>query len=386
MTFLRLLSEAGSSDHCATRDPVIGTADRRRIGSPPTTGVLMMADVLHEDQALRAALAALVRDGSLTGEQAAAVVAARAGVLRGGPTAAGGAVAPRRARGRLPEVVGYLGAALVLTAAVVAVGQQWRDLAVAGRFSVSALGAVLLLAAAAVVVRSSPGQPRSLRDGTDDARRRLAGVLVVLAAPLAAIALGVLLENAGVDRVLLPSAVLAAAVAAAAVAVAPGVVPTLGLAVSSLVTAFGVTDLFDAPGQLLVTVVLLVTALLWTVVTPRVTRTPNLALALGLLLAVGTGFAAASGDGHVVLEPGRGWLVPVGYATLAVLAVLGVVMFLSGRSWPWIGSAALSAAALVGTLADDALGPVAGVFIAGAVLLTLSAVLLRRRSTAPTPH
>jgi hypothetical protein len=332
------------------------------------------------DVTLSVTLRRLVADGVLSVEQAGRISDTYAEVR------ASAAVPTRSAQGRLPEVVGYLGGALVFTAGIVFVAQQWRDLSTWSRFSIAAGASALLLALAVVVIRTAPGRPVSLRAGGDDGRRRLAGVSIVLAAPLAALALAVLGED-GADDWLLPAALLATVLAILALAVAPGTLPTLGSGVGLILSAYAFLDAIDRSERIASLLILLALAITWIIIAPRVSRTPVLALMLGLLLAVEQGFVGAVSSVRP-REVGGAWLVPIGYGTLGALIALGIAFFVRGRPWPWAVAAALAAAALVGTLADDALGPVAAAFITGVVLLLMSALLLRRRrspTAAPAP-
>ena len=140
-------------------------------------------------------------------------------------------------RTRLPEVLGYPGAAFVIGARLLVVVRVWPDLALAVQVAIAATGAVALISAAFAVAYTTPGGWTALRTVEDAPRHRLVGVLPILEAPLAALSIGLVLHEADAQTVLLPSAVVALAVAGVAVRVAPGVIPVLSRAVTSPVGA-----------------------------------------------------------------------------------------------------------------------------------------------------
>jgi hypothetical protein len=296
-------------------------------------------------------------------------------------------------RARLPEVLGYLGAAFVIAAALLVVVRVWPDLALAVQVAVAATGAVALIAAALVVAYTTPGGWTALRTVEDAPRRRLVGVLLILAAPLAGLSIGLVLHEADAQTVLLPSAVVALAVAGVAVRVAPGVIPTLGLFAAGGFTIAGFGELFDSVSTLAWMIAVVAAAAVWTALAPRLTGARTLALCLGLFTLVYAGFNAAQFDAHPTgvdqfgntfevvapVEWGAHAVAPFGYAVLLGVVVAGVAMYLRGAFWPWIAAAGLAAAAFVGTLAAEQFGAIAAFFVAGVVLLGASAVLLVRR-------
>ena len=296
-------------------------------------------------------------------------------------------------RARLPEVLGYLGAAFVIAAGLLVVVRVWPDLALAVQVAIAATGAVALIAAAFAVAYTTPGGWTALRTVEDAPRRRLVGVLLVLAAPLAALSVGLVLHDAEAQTVLLPSAVVALAVCGVAVAVAPGVIPTLGLFAAGGFTIAGFGELFDSVSTLAWMIAVVAVAVVWTALAPRLTGARTLALCLGLFTLVYAGFNAAQFDVHPtgvdefgntfevapLAEWGAHAVAPFGYAVLLGVVVAGVAMYLRGAFWPWIAAAGLAAAAFVGTLAAEQFGAIAAFFVAGVVLLGASAVLLVRR-------
>ncbi len=306
---------------------------------------------------------------------------------------AAAAAVPTPSRARLPEVFGYLGAAFVVAAGLLVVARFWRDMGLALQVTVAATGAIALVAAALVIAYTTRGGWVALRTTADAPRRRLVGVLLVPAAPLAALSLGLVLDDAGVQAGLLPAAIVALAVCAVAVGVAPGVVPTLGLFAAGGFTIAGFGDLFDSVSTLAWLMAVVAAGVVWTVLAPRLTGVRTLALCLGLFTAVYAGFMAAQyevqegtsmdefGNTFVYgpLEWGAHAVAPFGYLVLVGVAAAGVWMYLRTAFWPWIAAAGLAAAALVGTLAAEQFGAIAAFFVAGVILLAVSAVLLIRR-------
>jgi len=215
-------------------------------------------------------------------------------------------------------------------------------------------------------------------------------VLIVLSAPLASLTVGLALDHAGVEKVLLPSAAIGLVVCALASWLAPGVIPTGGVFYAGAMTVAGLGERMESVPTVVVVLVVAMLAAGWTVLAPRLTATPIVASSLGLLALVADGFAATQYtadlvgyDQHgnpVFAEPtwGADAVVPLGYGILLAVAVVGVTCYLRGGSWPWVAGAGLAAAAFVGALTGDRLGTVAAFFGAGVVLLGSSAVLLVR--------
>ena len=294
---------------------------------------------------------------------------------------------------RLPEVLGYLGGAFVAAAALLLIANFWDPMTLATRIGLAFGGSAALIVAGLVIARAVPGGWARSRTSEETARRRLVGLLLVLAAPLAGLGVGLILDDRGIDPVLLPSAALALVVCVLATYLAAGVVPTLGLFAAASVTLGGLFELFDPVSTLVIIVAIAVGAGAWTALAPRLTGAPLVALSIGLFSLVVAGFNAAVYSGqsreiydefgnYVGLEPpewGAAAVAPVGYAILLGVVAVGIAMYLRGGAWPWIGGAGLASAAVVSVVANQAYGQVAAFFGAGVVLLVLSAVLLVRR-------
>jgi hypothetical protein len=178
---------------------------------------------------LRDALAGLVREGTLSEDQARRVgdVLRRSGL----PAKEARDVAPER-RERVVEVLSYLGGALVIGALILIVGLAWSDLNRAGKLAICGGATILLLVAALAVGglgrgamwrtgsgRRDPG--RGGRDGTStspgsDNRQRdaLAATLGALGSGGAAFTVGVAIDVDGFTALVLPGVAMVVVAAA----------------------------------------------------------------------------------------------------------------------------------------------------------------------------
>lgn len=350
-------------------------SDPRTSSAPDTTA-------LPADPSLETALADLVADGTLSQQQADRVAARlRSTVLaRPGSVPAqhhGGPPAPAR-RGRLAEIAGYLGAALLLGAAALFLTGSWDSLGQTARVVIlGGLSAVLLCAGALVAATS--GQPvRQLGNDRDSARRRLVSVLWTFASASAAGAAGL-----GVDgwEVVAASAVglLVGAVAYALVASAVGQLG-MWLASIALVTSL-VSEIGDDPAMPAYAVALVALGVAWVALgLTRVVREREVALTTGATIAlIGAQLPVLSGD-----HPGAA------YALTSLVAVAGFTGYLRTRSWAVLGAGVLATTLVVPEALSDwtggSLSAAGSLLIAGLTLLGASAAGLRlRREVAEEP-
>ncbi len=290
---------------------------------------------------------------------------------------------------RLPEALGYLGGTFVVAAALLVLGWTWEDFSFGAQLLVL-LGAAVATFVVGVVVVTKVGQGRrSIAEPKQAPRRRLAGVFLVAASFLAAGAVALVGDHESVD-IVIPVALTALLLSCLAVWLAPGILPTLGAFAGSLMLVAGVSDQIDGLARMVLVGLYLLVGVIWVLVGPPLTRTRTASLALGLATLVGTGWWAAA---HTVYEPvaadlgptsepswGENAVSPTGFAVLGILAVLGVALYLMGRSWPWLAAGAAAAAVLIFQLAGDALGPALASLVVGVVLLAASALLLIGRN------
>jgi len=330
------------------------------------------------DPVVAAALRDLVSEGTLTQAQAArtaAILGAAMQVPPPGITSSslpGTRPGPTRG-GRLAEVAGYLGGALLLGAAALFLTSSWEGLNEASRVGVLAGLAALLLVAGWFVARSS-GQPvRELGHQDDSVRRRLVSVLWTFAATSAASATGL---GVGAEGWEVPAAsAVGLLVAAITYALVPSVVGQLGMWVGSiaLVTSL-VAEIGGDAGTSPYAVALVAVGGGWVALglTRRV-GSREVALASGVAIALfGAQLPVVGGD--------QQW---VGYALTAGVAAAGFVGYLSTRSW-----AVLSAGVVATTLVvpealydwtDGSVSAAGSMLVAGLTLLAASAVGLRLR-------
>lgn len=299
--------------------------------------------------------------------------------------AAGGR--PDWRHGPLPEIVGYVGAALVASAGLNLIAQSWDTWPIAVRLALSLAGVAVLYVTAITVTAISGGRTR-LPDQV--ARRRLVGVLASLAAPLVGIATAMTLEWVGLEGDTWPLLPTGAALAAGALAAwwAPGVVPTLAAAGAAFVWLLVFIDTVIAPAEqpVAVAAVSAVATIAWLVIAPRVLTPTVLAEALGvaafIVLQVSHAFMAF--DMPPLLDEisqqrleSAMWFSRI---ALLVFAVVALAVFARGGSWAWAVGGVIAAGSGALSIAGQALGVIAGLFIAGIILLAVSGVLLVARS------
>ncbi len=383
--------------------PGTGAASRPARPAPPGSAARGESD--PPSTALDRALVDLVDSGTLTQQQAHAVTSAVATYAH--PTAPEPVVEPVRVPGPVPEPVPgsdapsgagaqggpaagswrdrlleaavYLGAALVLAAVAIVVGQQWGAMSRGLQIGlVTALTAVGLVAGLAV---GYPVRPR-WRGPLDPAvavRRRSASVILTATAGLAAGTTAIVLDDERVG----PVAATAAGLAVVLVAhvTAPSVLSELALFGTSLTLTGTAMDVFlPEPGPLqqdgwaarerVIALTLLALGAIWAWGVSRALRHPLLAVSGGLGLSI-VAAAMLQADGTTTA------------AALAMLAVAGatLITYLRDPAWPWVTATVVAATASVFLVAGDTLGPAVAFLVAGLALLggVAVVVLLRRR-------
>jgi hypothetical protein len=298
--------------------------------------------------------------------------------------------------GPLPEIIGYVGAALVVSAGLNLIGQAWESWPKAAQLAVVGSGAVALYIAASVITVAAGGFA-TLRDHV--VSRRLVGVLLALAAPLLAASVAVALEWAGIslegEGNYWPLAMVSAAVAGACIAAwwAPGVVPTLAVALSSFVwlQVFIGTTLGPLEQPLAIAVVGAVGAAGWLIVAPRLLPPRILTEALGvagfIIFQVTHAFLAFDFPPFLdeVAAQRLTWAMWFSRIALLGFATVALVYFARGGSWVWAAGGVVAAGAGALSIAGQTFGLIAGLFVAGIILLAVSGVLLVARGRRPAP-
>jgi hypothetical protein len=328
------------------------------------------------EPAVAAALQDLVAEGSLTTAQAARV----AERLAAAPVAASDLAAPAPehgvttqsrwgAQGRLAEVAGYAGGALLLGAAALFLTDGWQHLSDTTR-ALSLTGLAVLLIVAGAIIAHGDGPARALGRKHDSARRRLVSVLATFAAASAAGAAGLAVNNyelaiasgvglvvVGVGYALVPSAVGQFGAWLACIGVVTGLIDEIG----------------DEPGATVYGVALVALGALWVgLAAAHVLREQEAGLALG------AGLALVAAQLPLVDDSSN-----LGYALTAAVAVAGFAGYLATRSWSVLGVGVLGMTLVVPEAVHDwtdgSVSSAGSLLLAGLTLLTASAIGLRLR-------
>lgn len=285
-------------------------------------------------------------------------------------TAGHGHTAP--VRGRLTEVAGYVGGALVLAAAVVFLAQEWPRLGLGGQLVALGVISLALLGTAGAVVLT----------GRQPVRRRLAGTLGTGGALSAAFAVGVLADDqvqrsnpydVSVPWLAGSAAMLLIGLGVYLVAAtALGQISIAGAAFAVLVA--GIEVLSDDFNVALFAVLVLALGLLWLAVAERgAWRERSTGLVLGCLLTL-VGAQLPLLDG---VQPA------FAYALTAAVAVAAVVAYVGTRSLPYLATGVAGITLVVPEALLDwtegSLGPVGVLLAAGLTLLLASLLGLRLR-------
>jgi hypothetical protein len=297
----------------------------------------------------------------------------------------------------LPQILGWVGAALVASAALNLVGQSWEDWSARTRLIVL-LSALLVLVGPALGITVTSGGRERL--GSQDTRRRIVAVLLALSAPLVAATAYQALELIGIDEfapgqrawALVPAITgLLAAVTGAWIT--RGVMTTL--AVAAMWGFFGVTLLRifgEVPAWVFPVIIALIGAV-WLSVAPRILTPIPLVEALGVawliaLLApvslMETWEASEVGEALATEEFVAAWTAR---ALLITFAAVCFLVFSRSGGWSWATGGVIAAALAALAIAGSALGWITGMLVAGVVLLGVSGLLLLfRRSRQSSPN
>jgi hypothetical protein len=333
---------------------------------------------MQTNPAVSGVLQDLVVDGTLTPTQAAHVTERLAGVTDpnppGGRPAPGSSVAHTRDRGRLAEIAGYAGGALLLGAAALFLTSGWQDLSDTSRVMILT-GMTVLLVVVGGLIGLGSGSVRALGRQHDSARRRLVSVLWTFAAGSAAGAAGLAVNDQEFAHSLIAASAAGLLVVSLCYAVVPSTVGQLGVWAGSVGLVCGlILQLGDKPSTAPYAVALLALGALWAgLAVTNVLREEEPGLALGAGLAL---FAAQLPVFSYDFDE-------LGYALTAGVAVLGFVGYLSTRSWSILAVAVLATTLAVPEALHDWTNgsvPAAGsLLIAGLTLLGASAIGLRLR-------
>lgn len=319
-----------------------------------------------------------------------------AGTPAGSSAVAGQAPHTSWTQGPLPEILGYVGAALVASAALTFVAQSWEAWGYPIRLGLVA-GAAVVLYAVAIWVTVASGGRSGLADAEHGNRRRLVALLVSLAAITVGGLVALIIDwqqlwiDAARDPWIIPPAVAAFAGAAVAVWLVGNVLTTLAMAATSAWSGIvlGSFAVGDGPTWWM-PILIAVSGAIWLAIAPRVLAVPVLSEALGMAwilvflgplamtdLRAGDSVEGMPDDMRIATWIARGALI--------ALAVVALIVFARGGSWAWGVGGIISATFAALGIAGQAMGWVAGLLAAGVVLLAVSGLLLlmRRRTRAP---
>ena len=313
---------------------------------------------------LRSVLTDLVANGELTQSQSALVISnyeAYDVELEIGESEIHAVHAPALVGKRkwLGELGGYVGGAFTVTAGLLLLGRTWSSISHAGKIGILVALAAILVGIGVLI--------NGIRRG--DAPRRLAGTLIAFGAISAAGAGG---TSAPRHRELLLASLVGF------------VIVSFGYwrvrSASSHIALFGfftllvgsIVDLAHVHRSGLAFVLFLV-GLTWFALADRDLITEKL-----LGLTIGTTAMVAAGE-FAFINGTR----PLAYALLAVIALVGFRIYITGGQWPPLAGAVtattLGVGQVVGSTLGGALGAAIGLLAAGLALLLSSAWLLRRR-------
>lgn len=285
-------------------------------------------------------------------------------------------------RARLAEVVAYIGAALVLAAAALVVGQTWEDLSTGAQVGLLSAVAVVLIGAGFGVGGFQRGLKESrlaLQAETGAVRRRLSSTLLIGGGLAAASAVGVGLEPTMDEHALLPAALTGGMLALAAWWLTGTVITELALLAGLLTTLGGIntyTDLAEPWPAVIACGVGLGWALL---AVGDLLRHRVMSEAIGLFLALNMANSASIGQGE---EPPAEWPA---FVLLAVVAALAFTVYVRTRDWPGVVVGLLATVFLVIRMVQtytEGAGTALGIMLAGVVLLLGSWLAWRGRPVA----
>jgi hypothetical protein len=279
---------------------------------------------------------------------------------------------------RLPELLGYLGGALVISAAALFFALQWGDLTTRQQVLLLAAGAVALAVVAGVLVAAGGGFA-AMRTQSQAARRRLAGVLFTGSAALAAAAVGAQLASAtGEDTSthVLVACLTMLVLAVAGYVAAPTVVGMLAAAVAAFATVGLVLDEFGDVQPAAYGALVAALGVAWVVLAETgVWHEVTSSRVVGCILVV-----AGAQIPVFDFEGGSPWIA---YLMLAAVAVSGFWLYVARNAWPYLAAGVVSVTLVVpealADWTDGSLGAAGGMLVAGVTLLVASLVGMRLR-------
>lgn len=284
----------------------------------------------------------------------------------------------RRTLPRLVEVVAYVGGALVLAAGALFLAQEWGGLGYLTRVTMLAVVMIVLGLAGVVSARGATGNA-SLREPTNDSRRRLAGTLLTGAALTAAFLAGLVADHhvhVNLQEIYWPvvaGGAVGVVVCAVGYRLAPTALGVLGM-LGGLVTV--VLDLVSGVDDYwLLGVALFFTGVLWLgLAEAGVFRESTVARAAGVATAL-------LGAQMPVMEATHPW---VGYLLTLIVVIVGLGVYLRTTAWPYLAGAVAAVTLVVPEMVSDwtegSLGAIGAVLVTGVTLLIASFAGYRLRA------
>lgn len=281
------------------------------------------------------------------------------------------------------EIAGYLGGILVVAAAAVFVASQWSRMGSWTRVLALVLAAAVLGVAAVAVRRTVPAAG-TVGELTRQARLLLAGTLGVGAAAVAGGAASVWgmqildLEEPVPQRI---GFGLACLLMIAVYLLTGTAIAHVGIAITAALTILTIVMTMDPPphSSLILAGLLITLAAVWVVLTERGILEER---ALGQAIAGALAIIGA----QTAIEEDRMW---VAYLLLALVGAAAFGLYARTLDWPFLGAGVvgltLAATEAAVDLTDGALGAAGALLVAGAALLTASAVGLRLRAHRDAP-
>lgn len=335
------------------------------------------------DSRTTAVVSALVGSGLVGPERESEAVNVVDRALAGGETATTSTL-----RNRFAELAGYLGGALVVSAAGIFVADEWGNLSEGERVVLLA-GTTLLLALAAVLLALTGGGTAAMRQDAGAVRRRLAGLLFTGTAVAAALTVGLevarrVSQDQEESTALLLAALTLLLVSFGGYLVAPTVVGQLGAAVGAfLVVPWALDVVVGDIDSVAFGMLVLALGIGWLALAERTLwREVASARVIGCFLAL-------LGAQIPVFDYDHPW---VGYAATAVVAGAAFAAYVVRPSWPYLATGVIGVTLAVPEALLDwtqgSLGAAGGLLISGGTLLGASLLGLRLRkevSEEPVP-
>lgn len=285
-----------------------------------------------------------------------------------------------RARAKLGETAGYVGAALVVAAGALFITEQWSNLTQGER--VAWIGGMSILLGAVGLVTSFVGTGFvGMREEAGAVRRRLAGTIFVGMAATAGVAAGLQTDRMTTGNETWPMAAAFGTVAvfgALGYWVAPTAVGQIPIAVGTFGVIPALLEVFVSGDQSFVTALALLEialAVLWWGATESDLVKPR---EVGLLA---TFVIAMFGAQMPVMNQEA---VNLGYLLTALVAVAAFGGYILRPAWPYLGAGVVAVTIVVPEAINDwtegSIGPAGAVLLAGVALLAASLASFRLHS------